>query len=706
MKSTKKSLLLSTLSLIMCVAMLLGTTYAWFTDSVTSGKNKIIAGNLDVELYANGNKVDGDTKLFSDVALWEPGAVAFDTLQVKNVGNLALKYQLSFLFENETKVDGHGLSEVLKIGTYAGEITDSTKREDVIAGLSDVAPIASFAKSGKLAANTDDTAVTYVVYWEPGDNDNLYNMNNEKKGKDLSIDFYVKLVATQDTVEADSFDKNYDIEAPWLGGVADVPAEVEGVITINSAEELAGFAKSVNSGNTYSGKTIKLGKDIDLNNISWTPISVFNGTFDGQNHTVLNLVVSGEKKVGLFGQVGGTVQNLNVDGAKVQGINAVGTVCGLSYYGDIINCTVKNATVTSSVKDGDDGDKVGGVVGRLSVEEGTGSVKNCTAENVTVQGLRQVGGVLGGAYKTSGSYDVSGNTAKNSTIIFDKSNAYGTYATMTDVREVIGTPEAVNSANTATNVTILTMEQDGLVVDTANKTYYVSNANGLMAVRAKLDDGSISKNDTVKLDADIDMTGKTWDSVECHADAKQKGFKEFDGQGYTVSNLTINGQGLFSRVATDHPITIKNVTFDKAKNTTNTLNVSLVTYQVYSDLTLDNVKVINSTFKGAYKVAPLVATVYNENTSTVTLTVKDCTVENCTVEGTAYNFDVCGMVAWVNTADNDRFVFEGNNTVKDVQLIKRNGIACDMFAKIWHDGETAHDTDSNVTVTNVNIVTP
>ena len=50
-QKTKRALLASALSLIMCFTMLLGTTYAWFTDSVESGKNTIVAGNLDVELY-------------------------------------------------------------------------------------------------------------------------------------------------------------------------------------------------------------------------------------------------------------------------------------------------------------------------------------------------------------------------------------------------------------------------------------------------------------------------------------------------------------------------------------------------------------------------------------------------------------------------------------------------------------------------------
>ena len=69
-KSTKHALLASVLSIVMCFAMLIGSTFAWFTDEVKSGMNKIVAGNLDVELYhTNGNvnteeAVGADTKLF------------------------------------------------------------------------------------------------------------------------------------------------------------------------------------------------------------------------------------------------------------------------------------------------------------------------------------------------------------------------------------------------------------------------------------------------------------------------------------------------------------------------------------------------------------------------------------------------------------------------------------------------------------------
>ena len=99
MKITKKTLLRSLLSLLLCCTMLIGTTFAWFTDSVESGRNRIVAGNLDVELEyldENGNwkVIRENTNVFPEDALWEPGHTQIVYLKVSNLGNLALKYQL------------------------------------------------------------------------------------------------------------------------------------------------------------------------------------------------------------------------------------------------------------------------------------------------------------------------------------------------------------------------------------------------------------------------------------------------------------------------------------------------------------------------------------------------------------------------------------------------------------------------------------
>ena len=75
-KATKRALLTSVTALVMCVVMLVGTTFAWFTDTASTGVNKIVAGNLKVGFqYWNGEKyVDAkDATLFSEDTLWEPG---------------------------------------------------------------------------------------------------------------------------------------------------------------------------------------------------------------------------------------------------------------------------------------------------------------------------------------------------------------------------------------------------------------------------------------------------------------------------------------------------------------------------------------------------------------------------------------------------------------------------------------------------------
>lgn len=99
--STKRALILSLLSMLLCVSMLVGFTYAWFTDTATTGVNKILAGNLDVKLMYSTDmqtwkEATEQTKLFDDNALWEPGYTQVVYLKVVNAGNLALKYETGF----------------------------------------------------------------------------------------------------------------------------------------------------------------------------------------------------------------------------------------------------------------------------------------------------------------------------------------------------------------------------------------------------------------------------------------------------------------------------------------------------------------------------------------------------------------------------------------------------------------------------------
>ena len=103
-KTTRRALLSSMIALLLCVSMLVGTTFAWFTDSVTSASNIIKSGNLDIEMYwAKGTEdPNADTTVWTDASTgaifnydkWEPGYTEVRHIKISNEGTLALKYQL------------------------------------------------------------------------------------------------------------------------------------------------------------------------------------------------------------------------------------------------------------------------------------------------------------------------------------------------------------------------------------------------------------------------------------------------------------------------------------------------------------------------------------------------------------------------------------------------------------------------------------
>ncbi len=232
---TRRAMLMSVLSMLLCCSMLVGTTFAWFTDSVTSGKNKIVAGNLDVELYHTSasvedeTKIEGKTDLFLDAdgkpILWEPGVIAYENFTVKNVGSLALKYKLALdvAGKNTVTVDGktHSLDEVIQVAFIEGKFEGDREAAQKL----DYKPLADTAKTGVLlpkdetTPDKDTTSFAVVLYWKPTENDNLYNVNNGKKTDEpepsdrLWIELGVDLTATQYTYENDSFNDQYDKNA-------------------------------------------------------------------------------------------------------------------------------------------------------------------------------------------------------------------------------------------------------------------------------------------------------------------------------------------------------------------------------------------------------------------------------------------------------------------------------------------------------------
>lgn len=295
-KSTKRALIYSTLALLMCVAMLIGTTFAWFTDTASTGVNKIQAGNLDVELeYKNSDtedftKADKNTKVFKEGALWEPGHVEYVVLKVSNAGSLALKYKLGINIASETGStnvynNAFNLSDYIRFAVLDGDKTEgSVDRDALVAASTDSKLIKEgyTAENHLTATGTDNSQkVVTLVVWMPTTVGN--EANHKKDATAPSINLGINVVATQDTVENDSFDNTYDKDATYpvvvsqnelntsltLDALKDENGKVSPVeVTLgNTAAADINYSES-NSG--YTGKGVMLGST-KLNKYAATP---------------------------------------------------------------------------------------------------------------------------------------------------------------------------------------------------------------------------------------------------------------------------------------------------------------------------------------------------------------------------------------------------------------------------------------------------
>lgn len=304
-KTTKKALFTSVMSLIICVVMLMGTTFAWFTDSVTSGKNKIMAGNLDVDLLysedlVNWKSVDGKADLFDEDALWEPGHTQIVYLKVANLGSLALKYEFAMSFEDTVKgVTENG--EEIKLSEHLeyGVIKDVTAvYEERAAAIADVAgkALAEHTEAGVLLKQTESAPFALVVYM-PETVGNEANYMTDTAAPQIELG--VELFATQQTEESDSFGSDYDNNAPYTT-VSD---------TASILEALTGGEDVIFSGD------IAIDPATASNAYGATALNVKAGqTIDGNGHT---LDVSGANDTwdSAINTTGGTIKNLTVTGA-------------------------------------------------------------------------------------------------------------------------------------------------------------------------------------------------------------------------------------------------------------------------------------------------------------------------------------------------------------------------------------------------------
>lgn len=296
-KTTKKALLSSVLSLVLCLTMLIGTTFAWFTDSVTSTNNIIKSGNLDVELeystnMTDWNKVTETTNIFKEGALWEPGYTEVVYLRVSNLGSLALKYNLGVNVASEiegTNKAGENfkLSNYIEFGVIDPVDEKFANRDAARAAVTNAKKLsAGYTKEGSLLAKAENasdypSSVVAMVVYMPETVGNEANHN----GNAPEIKLGLNLLATQYTAEEDSFDKYYDEDAIYydvkVSNASDLAAAINAGEEIIAIDGNIALTSSLNaSGVTFVGLGAGATIDFGTQGISGSDITYKNLTLD------------------------------------------------------------------------------------------------------------------------------------------------------------------------------------------------------------------------------------------------------------------------------------------------------------------------------------------------------------------------------------------------------------------------------------------
>lgn len=257
-KDTKRALLISVLSVALCLAMLVGTTFAWFTDVARTGYSTITSGRLDIVLqYKDGEtwkSAEGKTLNFVKAAgheaeeiLWEPGCTYYlPEVRVFNNGTLAVKYEYDtskFVFTGDTKL----LDALEFVGEAEGD--DPESPAILLPG--------KFSNPLKIGFHMKETA------------------GNEYQGLTLT-GAQIAVVATQATSESDSFDNTYDKDAQYPISVT-TGDELQTIVNDATAPVNIVLANSITTNNFV----IPADKDVtlDLNGCTVT---------NAESHTILN----------------------------------------------------------------------------------------------------------------------------------------------------------------------------------------------------------------------------------------------------------------------------------------------------------------------------------------------------------------------------------------------------------------------------------
>ena len=598
-KTTKRALFASSMSMLLCVSMLIGSTFAWFTDTASTGMNKIMAGNLNVELYMkSGNdyvNISEDEKpIFgsyeSTVAqdnnldtLWEPGKTQVAYLMIKNAGNLALKYQVAL-----NTVNPANSNDLYKVMEYQ-IVPDAQSGATWTAGAGNsVTPGTAIVSAENVPMQKGDEHYFALLVHMDEEAGNEY-MNGK-------VEFDISVLATQLNAEEDSFGDQYDEEAAY--GT---------YIELDDNEDLLAAMASAESGKPL---TIKLKGNVEWpteghhgeNDISPASSIVIDGNGYTLTATGAGVTPLGDTEAPM------TLKNIKIVDDSESYNEGAWEFTYLEMGGSNLNCynvtfadeiqTGTNATFTNCSFESNEAS-----VYAVWVENGSATFNNCNFTGY--RGLK--------AHEAYGS-EINSVVVKGCTFnnISKKPGiALGTLNSDTTVSITDSAflncqagDQRLYIYETDTDVTTFNFTNKNNLVEGYISTVEIDTKADLVAFAERVNGGDGMSNILVKLTKDIDLAGVEWIPVgqtgtSYGATSYFKGI--FDGQGHTISNMTITNTnagknyaaGFFGFIdAADAKI--RNVNFDKA-----TVNGHHWTGIVagYLTGTIDNCKVTNSTVK-------------------------------------------------------------------------------------------------------------
>ena len=373
-------------------------------DLVVDGNSVVHISNMGeatIELRGDKNLTIADTAtVIVDAAVnnTTSGTIS-GTVKLPATGTVTPAYAKEV--DGNVRIWGEGggnASESYVLALYSGETLIATTTLNNVGGIIDGDVYVTW--NFYYPASTDEY---WTTAWEAGH-------PNSAAQPDKVVLYIDGEAVAENVAKMSAPDDLNPVKWEELGGVAYVVTGLKGTGTaedpfrINNAEELKWFRDDVNSGNNYAKKTVVLTGDIDLANEEWTPIgnssNPFNGNFNGQDHTISNLLITGSNSdVGLFGRTNnGEISNLTIHNAKVSGYLNVGVLAGTPYTTKYTNIKVTGDVIVEGFS------YVGGVGGKnayanwtdITVNVNEGSYVKATSTDANGTAYRTyVGGVVG-----------------------------------------------------------------------------------------------------------------------------------------------------------------------------------------------------------------------------------------------------------------------------------------------------------------------